>query len=641
MSKCPATPPGDRVMPNATMETPKSRRISHSGMTVPTPPRIMNSRDSPWSAQRKERTVALWHELLALNREKDATPRVETPRRTVKEGTSLESIKTLRKVTIDMSDLGAELTLQDATLHTPASTSSLSLPEASNEEAEPSIQSLLDVELTPSRVHSMPPSRFEPECSFPLACCGPTTAVSDGSLSSCPTISQCLVQNKITLLLGEGTDPSFCGWQAWSLSLLLGWPAWEPSRNQDDDDDDDDATIGTSQQVVADRIRRALRNRVFDLDSRRRRLQQIRKDLFPFQDYDSSSPKRHHFNRAEGGPPGLSAINSFATPSHSPFTNRSFDQRDEPRRKSVAPFSFWDSLRGCTNSRVVSPSPIRIRNWHVTHLNDEGYDSDPEEYACTRSVDSTTTAELGSLLTYATPLPRTLSERSTTSRWQPSGPPSATEQLQVIREFMNERLTLIQHYVDQQKDSDQQARALDGSRPGTAPSCAVSMWIEPGQRLRDRFLSPKLAWKVMHQVEERDSAESRRASKRQQSGLTKKALSPVTFEPPHSLDLLDIVRIVDVDGVDRTRHPFLKCPHAFRIRTVQDQSLVFEARSAMEQVRIVRSLKLLVARLGSKLVVHDETVLDEFFVGGSIHATDEDDEEKDVSLKPHWLRRRR
>jgi hypothetical protein len=594
------------------------------------------SRDSPWSAQRKERTVALWHELLALNREKDASSRVETP--PVKDGPFLESTpsrpKTLRKVTIDMSDLGAELTLQDAaTLHAPASTSSLSLPEASNEEAEPSIQSLLDVELTPSRVQStaMPTSRFEPECSFPLACCGPTTAVSDGSLSSCPTISQCLVQNKITLLLGEGTDPSFCGWQAWSLSLLLGWPAWEPSRNQDDDDDE---TIGTSKQVVADRIRRALRNRIFDLDSRRRRLQQIRKDLFPFQDYDSSPPKRHHFNRTEGGPPGLSPINSFAAPSH---LNRSFDHHDE--RKSVAPFSFWDSLRGCTNSRVVSPSPIRIRNWHVTHLTDEGYDSDPEEYACTRSVDSTTTAELGSLLTYATPLPRTLSER-----WQPpSGPPSAMEQLKVIREFMNERLTLIQHYVDddQQKDSDQQARALDGSRPGTAPSCAVSMWIEPGQRLRDRFLSPKLAWKVMHQMEERDSAESRRASKRQQSGLNKKALSPVTFEPPHSLDLLDIVRIVDVDGVDRTRHPFLKCPHAFRIRTVQDQSLVFEARSAMEQVRIVRSLKLLVARLGSKLVVHDETVLDEFFVGGSIHATDDDDEEKDVSLKPHWLRRRR
>lgn len=77
-------------------------------------------------------------------------------------------------------------------------------------------------------------------------------------------------------------------------------------------------------------------------------------------------------------------------------------------------------------------------------------------------------------------------------------------------------------------------------------------------------------------------------------------------------DLLDISRVVAVDHVDRNTYPLAKQSCSFYIVTL-DQKLMFEAQSDAEKNWIVNGLKLMVARLGSKLLVEDHSVFDEYF----------------------------
>lgn len=64
--------------------------------------------------------------------------------------------------------------------------------------------------------------------------------------------------------------------------------------------------------------------------------------------------------------------------------------------------------------------------------------------------------------------------------------------------------------------------------------------------------------------------------------------------------------------VDRDIFPFCKTNHAFYIKTL-DQSLLFEANSKCERDRIVRTLRLVVARLGSLLLTNNDRLADEYF----------------------------
>lgn len=86
---------------------------------------------------------------------------------------------------------------------------------------------------------------------------------------------------------------------------------------------------------------------------------------------------------------------------------------------------------------------------------------------------------------------------------------------------------------------------------------------------------------------------------------------PMTTEA-HGFDLMDVVKVLGVDQVDRATYPFAKSSCCFLVRTL-DKSLLFEAKSASERERVVRSLKLLVSRLGSQLLAGDQRFFAEFF----------------------------
>jgi hypothetical protein len=76
---------------------------------------------------------------------------------------------------------------------------------------------------------------------------------------------------------------------------------------------------------------------------------------------------------------------------------------------------------------------------------------------------------------------------------------------------------------------------------------------------------------------------------------------------------MDVHRILEVKDLDRNRHPFAKRQHCFTVKTIHS-SYLFEAGSTVERDRIIRGLKLVIARLATKLIVADPSLADEFFL---------------------------
>mmetsp|Transcript_22366 Transcript_22366/g.53009 ORF Transcript_22366/g.53009 Transcript_22366/m.53009 type:complete len:842 (+) Transcript_22366:487-3012(+) len=124
---------------------------------------------------------------------------------------------------------------------------------------------------------------------------------------------------------------------------------------------------------------------------------------------------------------------------------------------------------------------------------------------------------------------------------------------------------------------------------------AVYAWIELGSQLRSALIQPKLMWKPVHETEDERGA----------LGIT----NHINL---HSVDLLDISRILASTKVDRKRHPLAKSKCSLSIETF-DHNLLFEASCQQERDALVQGLKGLVARLASKIIVGDERVFDEYF----------------------------
>ena len=126
---------------------------------------------------------------------------------------------------------------------------------------------------------------------------------------------------------------------------------------------------------------------------------------------------------------------------------------------------------------------------------------------------------------------------------------------------------------------------------------AIYAWIETGTQLDCTLIQPKFCWQEAY------------TKKTDQKSVLQNAL---TF---HAVDLLDISKIVPADDfVDRDRYPFIKRNSSFLIEAFGgSQVMVFEARDESERQDIMDGLKLVVSRLGSKIIVGDCTVLNEFF----------------------------
>jgi hypothetical protein len=306
-------------------------------------------------------------------------------------------------------------------------------------------------------------------------------------------------------------------------------------------------------------IQRGLRNRATDMNARKHRLATLRKDLNPFQ---QTPPKARN---------GLVKARSFNIVDHAPAIARySGAKKSQQQLPSV-----WESVNSCAALPVAgSPEIIRsiIPN---SSQEDAGYDSDPEDFIRrARTNNSTDNADVDDY---------SVSVASSNSICCP-------DDAIIVRELMNEKLRLILH-----------PSKSKGSISTAAPQ-AVSVWIEHGRRVRNELVSPKFVWKSLHKSNHKVSYQRSEVS---------------------SVDILDIDRILPVEKLNRSRHPFAKTRHTFLMRSIHGEAFMFEASSASERDRLVHSIKLMVARLGSMLVVQDDNVLEEFFIG--------------VAPSPHFL----
>ena len=111
---------------------------------------------------------------------------------------------------------------------------------------------------------------------------------------------------------------------------------------------------------------------------------------------------------------------------------------------------------------------------------------------------------------------------------------------------------------------------------------AVKAWIEPGSQLQSVLIQPKFMW-------QQTLGNNKRTNERRV--LNTRIL--------HSVDLLDITKIVATEAVDRTKYPFAKCSCSFIVQSFAKE-MVFEAVCESERDDIVDGLQMMVARLGSK-----------------------------------------
>eukprot|EP00594_Rhizosolenia_setigera_P019569 CAMPEP_0178962778 /NCGR_PEP_ID=MMETSP0789-20121207/14581_1 /TAXON_ID=3005 /ORGANISM="Rhizosolenia setigera, Strain CCMP 1694" /LENGTH=855 /DNA_ID=CAMNT_0020647021 /DNA_START=101 /DNA_END=2668 /DNA_ORIENTATION=- len=156
-------------------------------------------------------------------------------------------------------------------------------------------------------------------------------------------------------------------------------------------------------------------------------------------------------------------------------------------------------------------------------------------------------------------------------------------------------------------------------------------WIEMGSILPNIIIHPKFMWKAAYEP-----------------NLYRKKINEVS---PYSIDLLDIVGIHSFHNknnnktsyynnssssriINREKYPFAQTYKCFKITTVSNQMYVFEAPTVQLRDKLVTGLKLIVARLASKVLVAGEVAEEEFFSPVRKHVHDPwwmNDEEEGIN----------
>ena len=225
----------------------------------------------------------------------------------------------------------------------------------------PHMNSLLDADISPSTdIPSSPDTENKeqqrPSFSAQIFCGtgAPGCLLSDDSdacaLANAPQPS---VERTIALLLGDPAGLSgWChAWQAWFL-FGLGHGA-----------NHDESTRETKEDM-----KRVLRNRAYDLNSRNRRITMLKDDLNPFDE----SPTRL------GTPIPLTKTRSFSgyeSFQHKTNNLRSSSSNDVSISVASLGSAVWESIPGCGQPDSDSPAVVRSRDFG----DDLCYDSDPEE----------------------------------------------------------------------------------------------------------------------------------------------------------------------------------------------------------------------------------------------------------------------
>eukprot|EP00978_Attheya_sp_CCMP212_P002208 scaffold4515_cov42-Attheya_sp.AAC.3 len=343
--------------------------------------------------------------------------------------------------------------------------------------------------------------------------------------------------------------------------------------------------IENSPQIKAARpedVGPTFRNRAFDTNARSKRIRHLKKNLSPFS--SSWTPNDHM-------PPPYDIKRSRSVCDIKLTT--------ESRRRAARPVSpatdttgsvasecsaVWESVQACGGiPAAASPEPS-------PDLEEDNlcYDSDPGEYTEDHDTDEKDVATF--LKTGGWTHPHDGHRRTRSFVMDAKFPDPAmnldwrNDRLikKSVQNAIHKRTTLVWH------------RQADSSGKPHHP-LAVTAWIEPGSQLRTGLLQPKLMWKPI----ETDSFD--------QSML---GLQNLNFE---HVELMNISRVLS-EGIhiDRNKFPLAKQACSFYLETV-DETFLFEAGCPEAKDEFGQDIKLLVARLGSKVLTGDETLFDEFF----------------------------
>ena len=488
---------------------------------------------------------------------------------------------------VTMSDDGAEVTLQQPVIHTRGlitdspllATPRKQQPEQSQQDQQQQKQqresrprsSLLDM---PQKSllddHDDLPSTPSPPTPPQLASATESSST-EATERTTPAIFTCGGGNGcyVPAAEGSGQSPLVVNTEYYSVERTIcsllghpvgggsdnwcnGWQAWSYFEV------DDTAHPYDESLHLKEDVRKVLRNRVSATHARSRRIKTLKRDLQPF---DVSPEKR--------------SIKLSKTMS---FSSKLQSDDDQHTTQSGSNAVHTTNKRRATTTTAAAAATgggdendgeffIRTRGLDSEHCY---YDSDPEEITRTG---------------------RNTRQRTKTSRFhrEPSSSPATRVNQEVpdlsndravcsfVQEIINDRYTLVMH------------PNAEGGYHSCAP-VAMLMWIERGQHLKKTLMQPKLVWRQQHQPG--------------------KDMSNVTL---NTLELLDVVRILNLSRVDRAKFPLAHPRTSFLLETL-DRKVVFEASSQSERDRLVMGFKAAVARLGAKIITEDESVFDEFFI---------------------------
>ena len=232
----------------------------------------------------------------------------------------------------------------------------------------------------------------------------------------------------------------------------------------------------------------------------------------------------------------------------------------------------------CACADVSRLNPIDENDYEIPKdaflgQNDEelnGYDSDPELFQIKTSLSRKQSIKDAKEDHYSRgkdSLPNALDERVNS---------------ELIKQITHETMTLVWHPL------------VDETTKTSAPIC-VKAWVELGCRVKGQIIQPKLVWRREHFGPSEGPA-----------------------LPPHmsgAIDILDIARVRSLNDTAglQSQFPLAKKSSSFVLTTSDRQSYIFEVKNSTEKQRIMLSLKLLVSRLASLIIVGDKTLFDDFF----------------------------
>mmetsp|Transcript_16402 Transcript_16402/g.24620 ORF Transcript_16402/g.24620 Transcript_16402/m.24620 type:complete len:582 (+) Transcript_16402:142-1887(+) len=313
------------------------------------------------------------------------------------------------------------------------------------------------------------------------------------------------------------------------------------------------------------------RNRSRNPAERKKRIEQLQLNLTPFA-VDELMFMKGSINTEKYSPVELNKRSrSFTVPSPVSVATT------PPLARNFQCYNYSEfNLPQCGNKGAA------LIDWDESEEDDVCYDSDPSEFLQTKAQRQDINQQV-----------QALSQR-------PYGRISASNDYDNLPPLMSSKMLLIWHRP--------QTATIQTIQSSSSQTISVRAWIEHGSYIQAGLIQPKFMWQenlgMENRRDERPHHHHHHANNRSRSILNTMAF--------HTVDLLDISKVVPLEHVDRTYFPFAKKSCCFVIQSY-DREMLFEAETVEERNEIIHDLKLLVARLGSKIIVGDRGVLNEFF----------------------------